>query len=244
MKQIAIAAVALMVGLVLGGLGPREELRDAKKALATAERAVSSGVGPDLARLLRVGAGPATPCPPTVVNGEVLATVDPRDAAVEEAEALEEENPQLVEALEEMDAEHAQAREDVADKLAEVPLEKLDAARTALDLRRAQTRAALVEQLDPSIEQLDSLDGAYDSMNEVLVGLSEEIAAIVNDGEVPERRDAMSFAADALDAMLESEDAARGLLDQEQLADMADDLLDPFKWVDPEILDSLMLIER
>ena len=54
----------------------------------------------------------------------------------------------------------------------------------------------------------------------------------------------MAFAADALDAMLESEDAARGLLDQEQLAEMADDLLDPFKWVDPEILDSLTAIER
>ena len=244
MKQIAIAAVALMVGFVLGGLGPREELRDAKSALATVEGASSAGVGSDLARLLRVGTGPTTPCPPTIVGGEVLNTMDPRDAAVEEAEALAEENPELVEALEEMDAEHADAREEVADKLADVPLEKLDAARTALDLRRAQTRAALVEQLDPSIEQLESLDGAYDSMNEVLVGLSEEIAAIVNDGEVPQRRDAMAFAADALDAMLESEDAARGLLDQEQLAEMADDLLDPFKWVDPEILDSLTAIER
>jgi hypothetical protein len=244
MKQIAIAAVALMVGFVLGGLGPREELRDAKKALATVEDAAPSGVGSDLARLLRVGTGPATPCPPTIVSGEVVATVDPRDAAVEEAEALAEKNPELVAALEEMDAEHADAREEVADELADIPLEKLDAARTALDLRRAQTRAALVEQLDPSIEQLESLDGAYDSMNEVLVGLSEEIAAIVNDGEVPERRDAMAFAADALDAMLESENAARGLLDQEQLTDMADDLLDPFKWVDPEILDSLTAIER
>ncbi len=236
MKQIAIAAVALIAGFVLGGLGPRAELRVAEGALTDAVRSAPSSVGFDLARLLRDSAASSSPCPPSV-------TADPRDAAIQEAAELEEENPELVDALEDMDAEHERARTEVANKLGGVPVDELNAARTALDLRRAQTRASLVEQLEPSITQLESIDGAYDSMNEVLVGLSEEIVALVNEGQVPERRDTMAFAADALDAMLTSEDAARGLLDQDQLADMEDDLLDPFKWVDPEILDSLMFIE-
>ena len=248
MKQIAIAAVALIAGFVAGGLGPRADLRVAENALADAVRAAPSSVGPYLARLLGGSTAASSPYPPSddaEIDREAVDAADPRDAAIQEAAELEDDNPELVEALEDMDAEHEKTREDVADSLGGgVSEDKLDAARTALDLRRAQTRAALVEQLNPSIEQLESLDRAYDSMNTVLVGLSEEIAGMVNDGEVPERRDAMAFAADALDAMLESEDAALGLLDQDQLDGMEDDLLDPFKWVDPEILDSLMPIER
>ena len=59
------------------------------------------------------------------------------------------------------------------------------------------------------------------------------------EGREPTRRDAMEFAADALDAMLVAEDAMRSSLDAEQLADLPDGALDPFSYVAPELVDVL-----
>ena len=66
MKHVAIAAVALLVGFLIGGLAPRAEVRDLELQLATAEagNCDQGQVGRDLALLLGQG-GDARPAPPS-----------------------------------------------------------------------------------------------------------------------------------------------------------------------------------
>ena len=80
--------------------------------------------------------------------------------------------------------------------------EELEAFRTALELRRAQARAAVREQVDPDDEQWEIIDGAVEDMNGTLIGLGEALTAMLASGAEPTRRDAMEFSADALDALL------------------------------------------
>ena len=63
MKEISIAAVGLLVGLLLGGVGPRAELGVLQQGLdervQTAKKC-QSGVGRDLATFMGTGVGPVT----------------------------------------------------------------------------------------------------------------------------------------------------------------------------------------
>ena len=117
--------------------------------------------------------------------------------------------------------------------------EDLEIARTALDLRRAQSRAAVVEDTDATNDQLEDLDEAYGEMNDTLIGLSEELVDMLAAGSEPSRRDAMEFAAEALDAMLLAEERVEGVFDAEQLGALEEDALNPFNYVDPAIVDTL-----
>ena len=80
MKQVAIAAIALVVGLVLGGLKPKAELRE---------------VQTEQAQLC------AAPCPESTVGRDLAQffggarTMAPRDESPrEQADRLAEENPE------------------------------------------------------------------------------------------------------------------------------------------------------
>jgi hypothetical protein len=228
MKLVAVAAVTLVLGLILGGLPPRAELRRVEKQLAEAVAQDCGGqVGRDLALLLGQGGGLDRPTP----QEEALA----RPAEIAEA------HPGAEQEVARFDAEIEAAEQEVASDLEEFAAsgEELELARTALDLRRAQSRAALVEDTDPSDEQLDAIDQAYGDMNEVLVGLSAELAEMLATGDTPGRKDAMTFAADALDAMLAAEQSVEGLLEAEQLDGLDEDVLNPFNYIDPQVLDSL-----
>ncbi len=227
MKHVAIAAITLVLGLVLGGLPPRAELRRTQQELEEAQAADCSGqVGRDLALLLGQGAA---------------APRTPQEEAIDRPAEIAAEHPEAVEVAEQIDAEMEAAEAEVATGLEELAAsgEELELARTALDLRRAQSRAALVEDADPSDEQLEAIDQAWTDMNEVLVDLSDELVGMLAEGQEPTRRDAMGFAADALDAMLVAEQSIEGLLDADQLGDLEEDALNPFNYIDPGIIDAL-----
>ena len=119
-----------------------------------------------------------------------------------------------------------------------------EAARTALELRRAQARAALVEGAEPSQAQLDDIDQAVQDMNDALLSLSGELTEMLESGEEPERRQAMSFAADALDTMITAEDQFRDTLSQEQIEALDDQALDPFSYISPDIIDTLQSLDQ
>ena len=53
----------------------------------------------------------------------------------------------------------------------------------------------------------------------------------------------MEFAADALDTLLAAEDAMRGSFDEDQLDGLPDSAVDPFSYVDPDIVDVLAQLE-
>ena len=236
MKYVAIAALALVLGIVLGGLGPRNDLRALERKVASMDEGpCESTLGKDLAALMGGVGGPATNArprrnPPRPATN-ALGDRDPDVIAAENPEAAA-----LVDEMNTGDEEAGAIAEELADG---IDSEQLDLARTALELRRAQARAALIEGAQPDETQLESIDTAVREMNDSLNGLAEELTGMINDGETPTRRDAMEFAADALDAMLVAEDSMMGALDPDQVGALEDGALDPFSYVDPKLIDSL-----
>ncbi len=237
MKHVAIAAIALVLGLILGGLGPRADMRKLEKKYAAMDDGpCKSTLGSDLATLMGGGFAKDLPDrrpgrndrPPRNPHGD-------RDPAV-----IAAEDPEAVELLNSMDAENARDAEELSEDLADgIDADQLKLARTALELRRAQARASLIEEAEPGETQLENIDNAVQGMNDTLHGLASELTEMINAGETPTRRDAMEFAAEALDAMLVAEDSMRGALDADQLDLLEDGALDPFSYVDPSLVDVL-----
>lgn len=231
MKYVAVAAVALLVGFLLGGLQPRAEVRSLEDQLSTAEQGEcdQGQVGRDLALLLGQG-------------GEHGARPSPGQEALDRPDRIRELDPETARLADEQNEASREAEEELIEELSEMEApgpEELEIARTALDLRRAQSRAAVVEDTDATNDQLDDLDTAFAEMNETLIGLSEELVDMLADGQEPSRRNAMEFAAEALDAMLVAEQQVEGVFDAEQLAALEEDALNPFNYVDPAIVDTL-----
>ncbi|MCP4868437.1 MAG: hypothetical protein GY898_06940 [Proteobacteria bacterium] len=236
MKQVAFAAAALIVGLMLGGLQPRAQVRDLEQQLAEAERPASNaGLGEDLAEFFgRAGGNAPRPCLPT-------------DEAIRWPEASAEANPEAVELVDEINAEIDSQRDELESGLENlgVPADaELELARTALDLRRAQSRAALVQDTDADDDQLAEIDAAYSQMNDVLVDLSSELVDMLAEGRTPSRRDAMEFTADALDAMLIAEQSVEGVFDEDQRGELGEESLNPFNYIDPAIVDTLRDLDQ
>lgn len=232
MKEIAVAAVALLLGLVLGGLPVRGDLREAEAKVADLEaRPCQEGVGKDLARFF----GGARTAP----IAEPLRPPNPTPGPRELAEA----NPEAAALAAEIDEAELQIQAETAEGLRdalEERSEELELARAALELRKAQARAALIEEADPDGAQLETIDAAYDAMNGELQRIAASLGKQVLDGGEPDRREAMAFAADALDAMLLAEDEVLGALDPEQRQDLSDGAINPFSHVDPGLVDILL----
>jgi hypothetical protein len=113
----------------------------------------------------------------------------------------------------------------------------------ALDARAAQARAALIEQADPDPEALAAIDAAVARMNEKLKGQVDAFAATVADGAEPDRRDLMEFGAEALDAVIEADDAFRDAIPEETRADIDDEAVDPFSYIDGSTVAALVQLE-
>ena len=119
------------------------------------------------------------------------------------------------------------------------PAKSLALAKEAMELRRVQARAALVEEVEPEENQLQAFDGAMSTMNAALLEIADDFVATVGEGEEPSRREIMGFAADTLDVLITADDAVHGVLDADQVAAASESSLDPFSYVDPQILDIL-----
>ena len=228
MNQIVLAALSLLVGLVLGGLGPRSEVRHLQKQLEEQpDGPCVSTVGADLAALM---------------GGRNRGQQAPQRSPLGDREPAElaEMNPEAAELVESMSDEQERMEEGVREELSSgIGEEEQELARTALELRRAQARAALVEDARPDETQMEAIDTAVKDMNDSLLELADEMAEILESGEEPTRRDAMAFAADALDTMLVAEDEMRSALDADQIEQLDEGALDPFSYVGPEIIDVL-----
>jgi hypothetical protein len=113
------------------------------------------------------------------------------------------------------------------------------AARTLLEARRAQARQALIEDAGLDDDQLGTIDDAAAEMNEALLALTNDLVAEVNENGEPSRRDAMVYAADALDTLITAADRIDASLTPEQRAAADPESLDPLSYVDPAIVDAV-----
>ena len=92
---------------------------------------------------------------------------------------------------------------------------------------------------DLSEAQLANIDAAVETMNASLSVLADELVATLESGEEPSRRDAMAFAADALDTLINAEDQIYDALTPEQREAVEEGAIDPFSYVDPALVDKL-----
>ena len=238
MKYMLTAVVSIVFGVVLGGIKPKNDLRKLEKTflerpLATSSKNCSSTIGSDLAQLMG-GSNPASP-PPQKAKVNPLGDRDPQEIA--------EKHPEAVEIAENIERSQENFNEDLQHELKHAS-EELETARAALELRRAQARASLIEGADPDSDQLQRIDQAVQDMNDSLIALSGEFAEIIESGEEPSRRQIMSFTAEALDTMLAAEDTMRDTLSKEQQENIDDGALDPFSYVSPDLIDTLMRLDN
>ncbi len=225
-QGLLLAAVALVAGLVIGGLGPRQEARRLREALEAAPPAACD----DRAEVSRQIAGVFRGRPIEDRLPEAGARPDPeegrRDRVVVQPSA--EEGGEGVEGavVEPQDPEEA-----------------VRLAKQAMELRRAQARQALVEA-GATEEQLSTVDAAMAKMNDQLVELTNEFVASVEEGVEPERREMMLFAADTLDVLITAEESLYSTFDEGVRAELDETALDPFSYVDGRVVEQLVQLRE
>ncbi len=229
-RAMVAAAIGLVVGLALGGLAPRAQLRALQAQVAELEdqpRCEGSGIGREIASAFR-----GRPLEAALEEDEV--------AAIEQARREEAGPPPDEEGVHFEfnvgEGEEPPSPEDVR--------EGLQMAKDAMAMRQAQARAALDEQARPTEEQWREIDAAIDRMNDDLKALADDFVAGFADGREPTRRDAMIFAADTLDVLIEADDAIWGTLSEDQRAAVDEEAIDPLSHVDPELLDAFLELDR
>jgi hypothetical protein len=122
--------------------------------------------------------------------------------------------------------------------------QEVSAAKTALEARRTQARAALIEDAGLDDAQLAAIDEATAVMNAELMALTDDLVADIQQNGQPSRRDTMVYAAEALDVMINAEDRMNAALDDTQRADAAPESLDPLSYVDPAIVDHVRALRE
>lgn len=226
MRTIIIAAVALLAGLVIGSLGPREELREAQARIDQLEKEVASKG--KRARLAQ-GFLNLPRRQDTRWEDEPEPTRAPRPVAQDSgATPAAEATPGPA------GAEAGEGTWHPEDKA-----ERLEQARTALELRRAQARAALLERADLDDRQLEDFDAAVARMNDGLEDIAADVAVYVQENREPNRREAMHLASDVLDVLLEADDTFGSILSEEQYRAAGEDAVDPLSHIDPALIDIL-----
>jgi hypothetical protein len=216
-RHFLLAGFAVVVGLVVGGLGPRSELRDLRERLADADaRACDRPVGSDIASVFR--GRPWEPPRDDVPTDDAAAPApaDPPD-------------------------EGGHVEITIGDDVDDAPPEEsMDAMRDAMELRRTQSVAALREQARASDAQMASVEAITEDMNRELHSLATDFVETVTEaGGEPGRHDMMVFAADTLDVLLAAEEQLYGTLDEDQRAAVDEEATDPLSFVDGRILEVL-----
>jgi hypothetical protein len=124
-----------------------------------------------------------------------------------------------------------------------VPAEEVAALSAGLDARRAQARAALVEQGDLEDDDVDAVDAAMDAMNRALKAQVEAmVRQALETGEL-DRREMLEFGAEALDIVLEADDAMREALPEDVYDELDPEVVDPFSYIDGSTVEGLAQLE-
>lgn len=179
LKQLGWAMAGIVLGFLLGGVGPRFETEGLRKELdqrnqafaeLNASRGRSRGAGlpvPGMQDMFRSGPErPAQARPPRkpAASKEVLPDVETPDPDVADPEVADTGGAM---------------REDGGDVSM---LEEFDLAVDGQRLRAQQSRAALIEQADFSDEELAEFDAITEEMNQALAVYGEDLMALALGG--------------------------------------------------------------
>lgn len=227
-----IGVIALVVGIAVGGLGPRAEIRALQARIdEMGECEGGSRMGSEIANVFR-----GRPWDEDREPARKVTRFDP-----EPHDPPPDAGPPVTD--EEKEGFHFEIN--TGDEGEPQNLEQsLDMAREAMELRYAQARAALVEDAKPSEQQMEDIDASMRRMNDALMGLATDLVDQMAADTEPSRRDTMLYAAETLDVVLSAEDELRSILSEDQVAALQDESLDPLSYVDPAIVDVLSQLDR
>lgn len=226
-RTFLLSAAALVLGTLIGAFQPRGELLALREQVAYLERrargAQRGAAGAGLREFFRAPPAAADPAPA------------PAPAEISADGPVPEGSPPA-------EAAEANAANTPADKTGP-SADDVESMVAALDARAAQARAALMEQADLDDEQLEAIDDAMERMNEKLKRQVDAFAQSVEAGAEPDRRELMEFAAEALDAVIEADDAIVANIPESVRAEMDEEALDPMSFISGETLAAIATLE-
>ena len=219
-----IVAGAFVVGMVVGGLSPRAQVRTLEDQVFELERQRArsgSATGRQFTELLTRGLSPREEeeTAPAEADGEGPAGARPRPRPrPERPEVIAEGDPVGGDAPFDEDA-------------------SLEMARETLAVRAAQARAALDEDIRPTPAQRQQIDAAIGDMNAELELLARDFVDAVRAQGEPSRLEMMMTGADVLDVLVQTETRMLDLMDADQREAVREGSTDPTAYIDPVILD-------
>ena len=223
-------AIGIVLGFVLGGVGPRRELEASSAEVARLERALEEagprGGGwrspvPGFDRILRAPEDEGVPLPPA---GE---------ASPEEAPAEERSEGELAQDID--DGDGGVPRSDWRERWADESAERMDAFRRAASIqrvRRMQSRAALVQAAGLDEAESAEVDDALRAMNEELYGHGEELLQLAMGDEPPTARDLLGITHDVTGILHRAQVRIEEVLGPERTAEVDPSALEIWNHVD------------
>lgn len=232
MRYVIVAAIALVIGFVAGSLGPRADLREAKSQVADLQKKLEEkpkGLG--LMSQLALNRAGRRGGSDDFFGDRPEVKADAPKAEVAEAIPEGEDDDD-----EPSEGKSESLKGDV-DRLDLASEENLERARTAMEMRRAQSRAALMEQVDLNDDELAAFDDAVNQMNDDLELFVEDAASFLKEDRQPSRREAMEFAAGVLDVVLAADERIEGAIGEGKYGEADEDAVDPISYLDPALID-------
>ena len=225
MKQLPWLVIGVVVGFLLGGLGPRRELaeRDARIS-ELQERLVKEQNRAGRGRLL--GATPLPALEDALAGDHGPATRHVERPAPARGGEGEGDFPGLQPALDENAIEPLPPED---------PLAAFDLAADAQRLRARQSREALREQAGLNAEQLGRLDDIVADMNQRLGEHADDLLDLALAGEQPETSTLLGVTHDVTGILYDSQTRLESLVGEQAMAEADPTTTEIWNYVDLEV---------
>lgn len=228
------AALGLVGGFVIGGVGPRRELAEAEREIDRLEDELESGGGawrspvPGLDRILRSPDDEERADEPRPETPETEPRQEGPEAETVAVPGVDGGVPR--ESW--RDRWRSRAREDREERY-----DAFTRAAAVQRVRRIQSRAALVEQAELSEEEEAELDTVLGELNDSLAGYGEEILMLAARDEPPPPRDLLGITHDVTGILAQSQRRLEALLGPERMGETDPSALEIWNHVDLDRLE-------
>ena len=230
-------AVGIVIGFLLGGIGPRRELAEREAEIERLAEELEAGAPggqlrspvPGLDRILR-----APPEEGDDTDEDIAEDTDEwRDDRREQADrerfgdaGVGERRGWL------LGRRRGRWREPE-----ETPLEAFERAVSVQSVRNVQSRAALEQQAGLSEEEMAEVDAALEEMNAALHGYGEELLLMAMEGERPPARQLLGLTHDVTGILHRAQTRLEEIVGAERMGDVEESALEIWNHVDLERLE-------
>lgn len=227
LAAVAALALGIVLGFVLGQIGPRAELAEREEEVADLER-----------RLERADTG-GWRSPVPGFDRILRAPEDESEARVERPLGVDPAGSDPAPTTEVASADgpdggvpRARWRERWRDDSPDDRLEGFQRAASIQQVRRMQSRAAILQQADLADEEIVELDDALSEMNDALQGHGEELLILAMGDEPPPARDLLGITHDVTGILHRAQVRVERVLGPERAAQVDPSALEIWNHVD------------